>query len=166
MSSSPVIDKNGHVYFGSSDDRFYAVYPNGRKKWHRETGKNVNSSAVIGKDGLLYVGSSDSIFYALTSSGGSKKWEYDSPRGISSSSMTSTIGHVYFGCEDGVLYSIQSTSFGLDTESAWAAFGKNPERTSNQSPIADERIRITSINSQMASFSLTFKTKSESTYTI
>ena len=164
--SSPVIDKNGHVYFGSSDDRFYAVYPNGRKKWHRETGKNVNSSAVIGKDGLLYVGSSDSIFYALTSSGGSKKWEYDSPRSITSSSMTSTIGHVYFGCEDGVLYSIQSTSFGLDTESAWAAFGKNPERTSNQSPIADERIRITSINSQMSSFSLTFKTKSESSYTI
>ena len=80
--------------------------------------------------------------------------------------MTSTIGHVYFGSEDGVLYSIQSTSFGLDTESAWAAFGKNPERTSNQSPIADERIRITSINSQMSSFSLTFKTKSESSYTI
>jgi outer membrane protein assembly factor BamB len=64
--SSPCVDTNGVIYFGSLDGKVYALNPDGSKKWEIQTGGPVYSSPCIGSDGTLYIGSTDGKLYALT----------------------------------------------------------------------------------------------------
>ncbi|MDH7563251.1 MAG: PQQ-binding-like beta-propeller repeat protein, partial [Caldisericota bacterium] len=65
--SSPCVDKNGAIYFGSLDGKVYALNPDGTKKWEIQTGGPVYSSSCIGEDGTLYIGSTDGKLYAIGS---------------------------------------------------------------------------------------------------
>ena len=56
ISSSPAIGSDGTVYFGSYDNKVYALNPNGTEKWNFVTGNKLNSSPAIGPDGTIYVG--------------------------------------------------------------------------------------------------------------
>jgi outer membrane protein assembly factor BamB len=67
--STPAVDEDGTVYFGSQDDHFYAVAADGRMRWAYETGDDNDASAVIGDDGTLYFGSDDHHVYALSRDG-------------------------------------------------------------------------------------------------
>ncbi|SVE59059.1 uncharacterized protein METZ01_LOCUS511913, partial [marine metagenome] len=63
--SVPAIGDDGTVYFGTEDNKLYAVDgKTGTKKWEFETGGSV-SSPVIGDDGTLYIGSGDKKIYAI-----------------------------------------------------------------------------------------------------
>ena len=63
--SSPTIDKNGVIYFGSFDDNIYVLNPDGTEKYKVNTGANVWSSAVIGDDGTVYIGGYDGKLHAF-----------------------------------------------------------------------------------------------------
>lgn len=63
--SSPSVDKNGVIYFGSFDDHVYVVNPDGTEKYKFDTGDNVWSSAVIGNDGTVYIGGYDGKLHAF-----------------------------------------------------------------------------------------------------
>lgn len=63
--SSPAIDINGNIYFGTSGNHMYALNPNGTLKWKFETRNNIDSSPAIGKNGMIYFGSSDGNLYAI-----------------------------------------------------------------------------------------------------
>ena len=65
LNSSPAVDVNGVIYFGSWDDHVYAVNPDGSLKYKFPTGDNVWSSPAIGSDGTVYIGSYDGKLYAL-----------------------------------------------------------------------------------------------------
>lgn len=65
VNSSPAVDVNGVIYFGSWDDGVYAINPDGTLKYRFPTGGNVWSSPVIGEDGIIYVGSYDGKLYAI-----------------------------------------------------------------------------------------------------
>ena len=65
ITSSPAIDKNGNIYFGSSDKKIYSVNKNGALQWSYTTQDEVDSSPAIGSNGLLYIGSSDGYLYAI-----------------------------------------------------------------------------------------------------
>lgn len=65
VNSSPAVDKNGVVYFGSWDNHVYAVNPDGTLKYKFLTGGDVWSSPAIGTDGTVYIGSYDGKLYAL-----------------------------------------------------------------------------------------------------
>lgn len=65
INSSPAIDKNGVIYFGSWDDYVYAVNPDGTLKYKYLTGGDVWSSPAIGSDGTIYVGGYDNKLHAL-----------------------------------------------------------------------------------------------------
>ena len=56
---------DGTIYFGSWDGNFYALKPDGSKKWVFATSNIVVSSPAIGTDGTIYFGSHDKKFYAL-----------------------------------------------------------------------------------------------------
>lgn len=71
--SSPCVDVNGVIYFGSLDGKVYALNPDGSKKWEIQTGGPVYSSSCIGSDGTLYIGSTDGKLYALTG------WSFSMP---------------------------------------------------------------------------------------
>lgn len=73
--SSPAIGSDGAIYFGSNDDYFYALYPNGNLKWRFKAGDDVSSSPAIGSDGMIYFGSDDGYYYALNPDG-TLKWKY------------------------------------------------------------------------------------------
>ncbi|MCP4882681.1 MAG: PQQ-binding-like beta-propeller repeat protein, partial [Flavobacteriales bacterium] len=64
---------------------------------------------------------------------------------------------------DNDIYSIKGESI---ADSKWPMANGNPQRTGSQFSIIEDIIEVTSFNNQTATFSLTFETKSESTYTI
>jgi outer membrane protein assembly factor BamB len=64
-SSSPAIDANGVIYFGTWGNHLYALNPNGTLKWEFETLNNIDSSPAIGSDGTIYFGSWDGYLYAI-----------------------------------------------------------------------------------------------------
>ena len=64
--SSPAIGPDGTVYFGSDDNKVYALSgKTGDKLWEFETERDVTSSPAIGPDGTVYVGSDDHWLYAI-----------------------------------------------------------------------------------------------------
>jgi PKD repeat protein len=63
--SSPAIDKNGIIYFGSLDYNFYALNPNGTLRWKFDTGDFVESSPVIADDGTIYIANDGGCLYAF-----------------------------------------------------------------------------------------------------
>ena len=75
VHSSPAIGADGTVYFGSNDNKVYALDgASGAKKWEFETGYLVYSSPAMGSDGTVYVGSWDRKVYAIaTDSNGPAK---------------------------------------------------------------------------------------------
>ena len=57
--SSPVVDKNGILYFGSDSGHVYAVRTNdGSLLWRREIGGEFDDRPAIASDGTLYIGHS------------------------------------------------------------------------------------------------------------
>ncbi|MDA3863563.1 MAG: PQQ-binding-like beta-propeller repeat protein [Deltaproteobacteria bacterium] len=67
--SSVLVDGKGNSYFGSRDNHFYGVDPDGKLLFKKNTGNNVDASATIGSDGTLYFGSNSDYLYALKKSG-------------------------------------------------------------------------------------------------
>ena len=68
--SSPAMEADGTIYFGSGDESFYALSPDGSLKWKFLTGSVVWSSPTIGMDGTIYLGSDDGYLYAIDSGTG------------------------------------------------------------------------------------------------
>jgi len=54
-----VIGVDGTIYVGSDDYKFYAVRPDGSRKWSSRTSGTVESPAAIGAGGTLYFGCDD-----------------------------------------------------------------------------------------------------------
>ena len=87
IESSPVIDSNGIIYFGSHDGYLYAVNNDGTLKWKFKAGerfwdsnyggqyKAIMATPAIAKDGTIYTYSSDHHLFAVNPDG-SEKWKY------------------------------------------------------------------------------------------
>jgi len=102
----PAVGPTGVIYVGSSDQRLYAINPNGSLRWSYLTGDVVHSSPAVAADGTVYVTSNDLKLYALDP-GGSLKWTYATQV---SSRLTSPVlggdGAIYVGSTDHSLYAI------------------------------------------------------------
>ncbi|KYK27665.1 hypothetical protein AYK20_08025, partial [Thermoplasmatales archaeon SG8-52-1] len=105
--SSPVIDDNGTIYVGSTDDNIYAFYPNGTVKWKYKTGHQIFSSPVIDNRGTIYCGSHDNYMYAIYTSNGTLKWRYGTGTDCGGAGATvSDDGTIYFGDLLGYLHAV------------------------------------------------------------
>jgi len=70
----PVV-RGGVVYFGSTDQKFYAVDARtGELKWSRIVGGPVMSTAAVGNEGKVYFGCDDGCVYALDAATGRIVW--------------------------------------------------------------------------------------------
>ena len=114
--SSPAIS-NGHVYFGSSDGKVYAVdAATGVLQWSFATGDVVHASPAIANN-TVYIGSWDSYFYALDAETGQEKWRFKAGEdpaihnqvGFQSSAAV-VGGMVYVGCRDGHAYALDAAT--------------------------------------------------------
>jgi len=99
MESSPVVDSNGIIYFGTmgADRKLYAIYPNGTKKWDYQAGGLIWSTPALAEDGTIYITSYDAKLHALYSSNGTLKWKKSGGASITSSPAIGVDGTIYFG---------------------------------------------------------------------
>lgn len=73
--SSPVIDAEGNIYFGSHDGCFYCLDRNGKVKWQFVTEAKIYSSPLL-SDGKLYFNCNKATIVCLDLSG-NLLWQYD-----------------------------------------------------------------------------------------
>ncbi len=106
--SSPAV-ADGTVYFGSRDNKLYALDAvTGAKRWEFETGSWVESSPAIA-NGTVYFGSNDGRLYALDMHTGEKLWDFKTSYSIISSPAVAD-GIVYFGGFDYGIYAIDGAT--------------------------------------------------------
>ena len=120
IATSPAIDKNGNIYFGTSvfnsnmipqPSKFFSLTPEGNIRWQIDTQTLVMSSPVIGydenKNMIIYYAEafidihSDerrSIFNAIDSNG-NNLWELSIDAWIISTPVISEYGNIYVGIE-------------------------------------------------------------------
>ncbi|HJL18207.1 MAG TPA: PQQ-binding-like beta-propeller repeat protein, partial [Sandaracinaceae bacterium LLY-WYZ-13_1] len=65
IASGPLVDAEGHVYFGAHDDFLYSVSREGELRWIHETGADIDSAPILTPQGLLLVGCDDGHLYAI-----------------------------------------------------------------------------------------------------
>ena len=65
IESAITVDANGHIYFGSNDNKVYALYSDGTEKWNFTTGGDVVAKPAVKGDGTVYAGSKDGKLYAI-----------------------------------------------------------------------------------------------------
>ena len=133
--SSPAVD-GGTVYFGSSDQDFYAVdQATGALKWKFHTESAIASSPAV-SGGIVYFGSFDGAFYALDTAHGGLKWKFETegerrfshrrlhglqpyaevmpdPWDFWLSSPAVSNGMVYFGSGDSYVYALDAATGAL-----------------------------------------------------
>jgi outer membrane protein assembly factor BamB len=105
ITSSPVIDNFGNIYFGDWDGNVHAVYPDGSQKWSYQTGDVITSSPAIGDDETIYIGSHDDYVYAFYPNG-TVKWQFLTGNWVHGSPTIGSDGTVYIGSDDNFLYAL------------------------------------------------------------
>lgn len=60
-----LVDASNNLYFGSRDDHFYALRPDGSQLFKHNLGKDVDSSPVLSPRGTLYFGADTGQMYAI-----------------------------------------------------------------------------------------------------
>ena len=111
-----VIATDGTLYFGSFDDFFYALNPDGTEKWHFQGNDDIRGSPAIGADGTLFFGSVLSDFYALNPDG-TEKWNFDwimDSVGLPVVAIGED-GTPFLGGFDGKMYALDPTNEGTVT---------------------------------------------------
>ena len=105
VQSTPAVDENNIIYFGSHNYNIYAYYPNGTMKWSYPTGHWVHGSPTIAPDGTIYCGSDDYYVYALYPNG-TLKWKTYIDSAMRCSPSLDKDGNLYFGVSDNKLMSL------------------------------------------------------------
>jgi outer membrane protein assembly factor BamB len=90
--SSPAIDNNGTIYFGSW--HIYAVYPNGTLKWIYEWENIEHTCPAIDENGVIYVGAYTTL--QAINPNGTLKWKYSGQGYVHSSPTIDDDGVIYF----------------------------------------------------------------------
>ncbi|MDP9383330.1 MAG: PQQ-binding-like beta-propeller repeat protein [Chloroflexota bacterium] len=106
VSSAPAV-KDGVVYFGTTQGRFYALdAATGIERWMFQTGGWIRSAPDIAGD-LIYFGSDDNNVYALERQTGRLIWrtQLDSPV---RAPVTATLDTVYAGTQEGEVYALDA----------------------------------------------------------
>lgn len=106
VDSGAAIANDGIIYFGSQDQRLYALYPNGTMKWSYQTGEPILTDPALAADGTIYIPSCDGFLYALNPDG-TLKWRFDSHEiFISTSPVIADDGTIYFANCQGRLFAM------------------------------------------------------------
>ena len=115
--STPAMDLLGStVFFGSSDNNFYAMdSATGEIKWSLPTRGSVSSSPATGMGGEVYFGSWDGNVYARDGETGGEIWTFKTGGAVAASPAIGTGGTVYIGSADHYFYALD----GADGSLVW-----------------------------------------------
>jgi len=104
VDGSPIIGKDGTIFFGDKDGYVFALHPNGTLKWdYRAVNWEwITSAPALAEDGTLYVTSWDKKLWAFDSQNGTVKWTFNTNYIIATSSpIIGEDGTIYFGTAEG-----------------------------------------------------------------
>ena len=99
VDGSPSIGSDGCIYFGSSYNYLYAVYPNGTLKWKFRTESSIGdfgSHPAIADDGTIYVATKYGSYIQAVNPNGTGKWTHSTPE-IDTSITIDDDGVIYYG---------------------------------------------------------------------
>lgn len=131
--SSPVVG-GGKVYFGSSDERLYALDArSGAVQWVFKSGGMIHAKPALA-DGKLVFGSWDGAVYALDAASGKQLWRYQTETeqqislmfGVQAPALIDG-ATVYIGSRDGYFYALELASgrmkWRYDGRGSWIVSG-------------------------------------------
>tara|TARA_B100001250_G_C19775380_1_gene779271 strand:- start:199 stop:1686 length:1488 start_codon:yes stop_codon:yes gene_type:complete len=181
-SGTPAIGSNDVIY-AVSDYGVHAVDMNGKELWKKKLSGNYDYNPSIGFENTIVLG--NRILSGLTGET-IKTLEikkdtilivYESPEEWHQSEEQPEIytgagtvigdnGNIYFSDSSFNYYCYKVPEFGI-ADSSWPMLGATPSRNSNfNSSPGDDQIKITSFTNDVIPFSITFESKSASTYKI
>src|SRR3990167_7208108 len=115
IDSSPVIGRDGTVYFGCLDGKFYAVSPQGTLLWSFSIGDKIYYTPALTPGGDIYCCSWGGKVFALDAQGNQsgraapvQKWLTQIPGRISSSPALNPGGGLYVGSDNYNLYALDN----------------------------------------------------------
>jgi sugar lactone lactonase YvrE len=117
IDTSTLVDEDGTVYSGSFNDTFYAISPDGGKRWQRNLNGDIWASAALGKGGAIYVGATNKLS-ALARDGG-RSWIFSTNGNIQSSPVVADDGTIYIGTTGRRLHAIN-----VDGGAKWTFIAK------------------------------------------
>ena len=94
--AQPVVARDGRIYVGSLDGKFYALNPHGGEQWQVDLSGPVYSTAAIDGDGNIYVGSDAKVFTSI-SRGGEVRWRIQTEGDADTGVAISPDGLIHFG---------------------------------------------------------------------
>ena len=113
IKSSPTIDSDGNIYFGTSDGKFFSVRLENsagtgpfsvKQNWAFQGDGEIYSSPAL-KNNKLVFSTLNGFVYAITT-GGKEIWKYSTHSRISSSALITQDQVVLFGAKNGKLYAV------------------------------------------------------------
>jgi outer membrane protein assembly factor BamB len=103
--SSPIIGKEGIIYFGTGNGFLYLIQPDGSIRSTKKLGGNLQTP-VLGFDETLYIGTRDNNkLYALNING-EVIWEFETRNMFEYSPSIALDGTIYISSQDRTLYAI------------------------------------------------------------
>jgi outer membrane protein assembly factor BamB len=100
---APAVAADGTIYVGSTylttleDSVFYAVNPDGTRKWFVSAGGSVESSPAIAPDGTVYFGAGNGV-YAINADG-THEWTFPTNGPVFGSPALAADGTIYVGSD-------------------------------------------------------------------
>lgn len=145
---APAIDDEGSIYISCANDSFYAINPDGTRKWTIYIGEEVMATAAISVGGTLYIHTNGDSLLAVTSNG-QRLWSHRTGGGYSSP-VIGKDGTVYVASQLGSLYALDPYSgvrkwvYGLSTSQIDAS--PAIDDSLGVIYVADEDGRLASVN--------------------
>jgi len=137
-ATSPTIGPDGTVYVGANNSNFYAIDPNGQRKWlfeaERELAGIWTAAALSPDASTLYFGANKGGIYALAAADGARRWQFPVYGSIYGSSALDSRGTLYTGTTNGQVIALdsangQSLSVYDAVEAVWTAPSIRPNGT-------------------------------------
>jgi len=98
--SSPAIGEDGTIYIGSTDEKLYALTPDGNEKWSVDVGGKIQSTPAIDENCVIYVTTTNGKICAIDESGNIEWVKTPQPIGVTdeiyASPALSGNGKLYF----------------------------------------------------------------------
>lgn len=110
IHSTPALGEDDQLYFGSNDERVYALDSGGTTNdliWKFNTGENVTSSPVVGAGGDVFIGSERARLYCFRTNG-VLRWSVRTKRPVRAALSIGADGTIYAGSDDRHLYAVSA----------------------------------------------------------
>ncbi len=107
--AAPTTGDDGTVYIGCTNDTFYAINPDGTRKWTIGLGDEILATAALASGGTIYVQTGGDSLLAINPADGSRLWSFYTAGG-NSSPVVGPNGTVYVATQDGMVYALDPGS--------------------------------------------------------